>query len=329
MPDHEGQLLDADAVRRSSSVSLPTGTVTLLFSDIEGSTRLLQQLGAGYELMLEDGRTLLRRAFEAYHGYEVDTQGDSFFVAFARATDAVSAAVEMQRALAGYYWPTGVSVRVRMGLHTGEPSHAAEGYVGLDVHHAARIMGVGHGGQVLLSQTTRDLVEHDLPDGVSLQDLGAHRLKDLQHPSHLFQLVIAGLPADFPPLKTLDTHPNNLPIQFTQLIGREQEVGFVQHLLQRSSVRLLTLTGPGGTGKTRLGLQVAAELSESFRDGVFFVNLAPITDPALVVPTIAQTVEVKESAGQPLLDMLTTFLREKQVLLLLDNFEQVVQQECT
>jgi len=220
MPEDEGQLLDADAAKRSSSGSLPTGTVTLLFTDIEGSTRLLQQLGTGYEVLLEDCRNLLRRAFQAHHGHEVDTQGDSFFVAFARATDAVSAAVEMQRALAGYAWPTGVILRIRMGLHTSEPSQTAEGYVGLGVHHAARIMGVGHGGQVLLSQTTRDLVEHDLPDGVRLQDLGAHRLKDLQHPSHLFQLVIADLLADFPPLKTLDTHPNNLPIQFTQLIAR-------------------------------------------------------------------------------------------------------------
>ena len=175
--------------------------------------------------------------------------------------------------------PNGVAVAVRMGLHTGEPSRTAEGYVGLEVHHAARIMSVGHGGQVLLSQTTRDLVEHDLPDGVSLRDLGEHRLKDLQRPAHLYQLVIVGLPADFPPLKTLDSRPNNLPIQLTPLIGREKEVAAVQNLLQREDVRLVTLTGPGGTGKTRLGLQVAAELSDLFADGVYFVNLAPISDP--------------------------------------------------
>jgi predicted ATPase len=211
-----------------------------------------------------------------------------------------------------------------MGLHTGEPSLTSEGYVGLDVHHAARIMGVGHGGQVLLSQATRDLVEHDLPGGVSVQDLGAHRLKDLQHKSHLFQLVIAGLPADFPPLRTLESRPNNLPVQFTPFIGREQEVTTVQHLLQRQGVRLLTLTGPGGTGKTRLGLQVAAELSEVFPAGVFFVNLAPISDPELVVPTIAHTLDLVEVADQSLLGLLKAFLREKQLLLLLDNFEQVV-----
>src|SRR6266446_5113999 len=315
----------AETGRKKSPLrNLPTGTVTLLFTDIEGSTQLLQQLGDQYAGVLAECRHLLRAAFQQWSGYEVDTQGDAFFVVFARATDAVSAAVDAQRALACHAWPEGTSVRVRMGLHTGEPSLTSEGYVGLDVHRAARIMSAGHGGQVLLSQTTRDLVEHSLPDDVSIRNLGEHRLKDLQHASCLFQLVMAGLPADFPSLKTLDSRPNNLPVQFTQFIGREQEVSALQHLLQRDDVRLLTLTGPGGTGKTRLGLQVAAELSEVFPDGVFFVNLAPISDPALMVPTIAQTLEVKGVAHQALLDLVNAFLREKQVLLLLDNFEQVV-----
>src|SRR5215467_7391969 len=241
---------------------LPSGTVTLLFTDIAGSTRLLQQVGHRYDGILTECRQLLRAAFGRWNGSEVDTQGDAFFVAFARATDAVSAAVEMQRALAAHPWPDGAIVHVRMGLHTGEPQRSAEGYVGLDVHRAARIMSAGHGGQVLLTQTTRDLVEHDLPDGVSLRDLGAHRLKDLLHPSHLFELVISGLPADFPPLKTLDTLRTNLPLHPSSLIGREREVALVQDLLCREDVRLLTLTGPGGIGKTRLGLQVAAESSE-------------------------------------------------------------------
>src|SRR6266581_4747729 len=214
--------------KRCCMRELPTGTVTLLFTDIEGSTRLLQQVGHRYDGILTECRQLLRAAFHRWNGYEVDTQGDAFFVAFARATDAVCAAVEMQRALAAHPWPPGATVHVRMGLHTGEPQRSAEGYVGLDVHRAARLMSAGHGGQVLLSQTTRDLVEHDLPDAVSLRDLGAHRLKDLQQKSHLFQLVIVGLPADFPPLKTLDTHPNNLPVQLTSLIGREKEVAAVQ-----------------------------------------------------------------------------------------------------
>ena len=303
---------------------LPTGTVTLLFTDIEGSTRLLQQLGNHYDGVLTECRQLLRAAFHQWKGHEVDTQGDAFFVAFPRATDAVSAAVDMQRALAAYVWPEGVTVRVRMGLHTGEPQLSAENYIGLDVHRAARIMSAGHGGQVLLSLTTRDLVEHDLPEGVSLRDLGEHRLKDLQLSVHLYQLVIAGLSEDFPPLKTLNSRANNLPIQLTQLIGREKEVARVLHLLRREDIHLLTLTGPGGTGKTRLGLQVAAELSDAFLDGVHFVNLAPISDPTFVVPTIAQTLAVKEIADQPLLDLLKAFLHEKHLLLLLDNFEQVV-----
>src|SRR5213078_376473 len=303
---------------------LPMGTVTLLFTDIEGSTRLLQQLGERYTDLLEENRQLLRAAFQRWNGHEVDTQGDAFFVAFARATDAVSAAVTAQRALASHTWPEGVVVRVRMGLHTGEPQPTAEGYVGLDVHLAARMMSVGHGGQVLLSQTTRHLVEHHLPDEVSLRDLGEHHLKDLQQKSHLFQLVIAGLPADFPPLKALDTHPHNLPVQPTPLIGRQREVAAVQQLLLREDVRLLTLTGPGGSGKTRLGLHVAAELSDHFTDGIYFVNLAPISDAELVVPTIAQTLGVKESATRSMVEQLQAFLQEMLLLLVLDNFEQVV-----
>src|SRR5947207_2111501 len=305
-------------------LDFPTGTITLLFTDIEGSTLLLQHVGEQYSRVLAQCRQVLRTAFQQFHGHEVDTQGDALFFAFARATDAVSAAVAAQRALASHTWPEGVAVRVRMGLHTGEPQPTAEGYVGMDVHLAARIMSAGHGGQVLLSQTTRHLVEKHLREGVSLQDLGEHRLKDLQQKSHLFQLVIAGLPADFPPLKALDTHPHNLPVQPTPLIGRQREVAAVQQLLLREDVRLLTLTGPGGSGKTRLGLHVAAELSDHFTDGIYFVNLAPISDAELVVPTIAQTLGMKESPTRSMVEQLQIFLQEKQLLLVLDNFEQVV-----
>jgi predicted ATPase/serine/threonine protein kinase len=308
----------------SSIADLPRGTVTLLFTDMEGSTHLLQQLGDRYAGVLAECRRLMRAAFQQWNGHEIDTQGDGFFVVFARASDAISASVDAQRALASYGWPEGTEVRVRMGLHTGEPSLTAEGYVGMDVHRAARIMSAAHGGQVLLSQATSILVEQDLPDDVSLRDLGEHRLKDLGRSQRLFQLVISDLPADFPPLKTLDVSPNNLPIQPTPFIGREQELTAVGELLLREEVRLLTLTGPGGTGKTRLGLQVAAELSERFVDGVFFVALAPISDPAFVIPTIAETLGIREVGGQPAIERLKEALHQKQILLLLDNFEQVV-----
>ncbi|MGO8947863.1 MAG: ATP-binding protein [Ktedonobacterales bacterium] len=313
----------------NSMHELPTGTVTLLFTDIEGSTRLLQHLGDRYGAVLQVCRSLMRTAFQEWHGYEVDTQGDAFFVAFARATDALSAAVAVERALFAQVWPDGITLRVRIGLHTGEPERSAEGYVGLDVHRAARIMSAGHGGQVLLSQTTHALVEHAMPEDVHLDDLGGHRLKDLGPPTRLFQLVIAGLPADFPPLKTLDRSPNNLPIQPTPFIGREKDVVAVGKHLQRTSVRLLTLTGPGGVGKTRLALQVAADVSEHFRDGTWFVSLAPLQDPDLVLSTISQTLGLRETAtaGQRAqadqVDQLNTFLEAKQILLVLDNFEHL------
>ncbi len=302
---------------------LPTGTLTMLFSDMEGSTRLLQQFGEHYAALLEECRHILRTALGQWHGQEVDTQGDAFFVVFARASDAVCAAVDIQRALAAHAWSQDAAVRVRIGVHTGEPQRSAEGYIGLDVHHAARIMAAGHGGQILLSQATCVLVEQALPDGVLLQDLGEHRLKDLRRPSHLFQLVMAGLPGAFPPLKTLDSHPNNLPVEPTPFIGREQEVTTLCQLLVRQEVRLLTLTGPGGVGKTRLALQVAAEVSDAYSDGVFLVPLAPLTDPEQVVLTIAQILSMSDVSGPSLFNQVQRDLKGKQLLLILDNFEHV------
>jgi predicted ATPase/class 3 adenylate cyclase len=302
--------------------SLPSGTVTFLFTDIEGSTRLLQQLGEKYAALLEDHERLLREACESHDGRVVDIHGDSFFVVFTRALDAVHSVVQSQHVLADHLWPEGVSVRVRMGLHTGEPQISALGYMGIDVHRAARIMAVAHGGQALLSQTTYDLVRSELPEDVTLRDLGEHRLKDLRQPKHLYQLVIPGLPFDFPPLKSLNVAANNLPIQLTSFIGREKEIAEVRQTI--SEHRLVTLTGPGGSGKTRLALQVATELIEQFHDGVFFVALAPITDSGLVASTIAQSLGIPETAGRSITDTLKDQLQHKSLLLVLDNFEQVI-----
>lgn len=300
----------------------PTGTVTMLFTDIEGSTRLLERLGSErYGEALDLHRRLLREAFERHDGYEVDCEGDAFFVAFARAADAVVAASEGQTSLAHAEWPEGQKIRVRIGIHTGEPLAAPPKYVGMDVHKAARIMAAGHGGQVLLSEPTRRL----LGVAAEMLPLGEHRLKDLLQPEPLYQLVVAGLPSAFPALKTLENRPTNLPVQPTALIGRENELADVAALLRRGDLRLVTLTGPGGTGKTRLALQAAADLVEDYPGGVYFVSLAPVSDPELLVPTVAQTLGLREQPGESLLDTVSGYLRDKSMLLLLDNLEQITE----
>ena len=318
--------------------SLPSGTVTFLFTDIEGSTHLLHQLGDAYVNLLADQRRLLRAALGDNNGHEVDTQGDAFFYSFSRAKDAVLSAVSAQKAIADHSWPQGVSLRVRMGLHTGEPIKTEEGYVGMDVHRSARICSAGHGGQILLSGAIRVLVENDLPEGVSLRDLGEHRLKDLQHPEGIFQLLHPDLPSDFPSLKSLDIAPNNLPIQLTRFIGREKEIAEVKGLF--STTRLLTLTGSGGCGKTRLGLQVVADLLEEFPDGVWVVELASLSDPNLVIQETASVLGIREdptmgegSLGtssattgvETLLTRLTDYLKSKGLLLFLDNCEHLIE----
>jgi predicted ATPase len=280
-----------------SDVSLPHGTVTFLFTDIEGSTRLLQERGEEYAAMLAGHRRALREAFARHGGVEVDTQGDAFFVAFGKATDALAAAAAARKALADG------PIRVRIGLHTGEPTVTEEGYVGIDVHRAARIAAAGHGGQILVSQATRDLVGAE-----RLRDLGLHRLKDLAAPERLYQLG----DDDFPPLKSVDQ--TNLPVQPTPFVGRERELAEVLALLDLH--RMVTLTGPGGSGKTRLALQAAAESVEQYGDGVWFVSLAAVRDPQLIEPTIAQVV------GNP--DDLHEFLAGKRTLLVLDNLEQLL-----
>jgi predicted ATPase/class 3 adenylate cyclase len=298
----------------------PSGTVTLLFTDIEGSTKLLQRSEEFYAELLADHRSMLRAAFDLHDGYEVDTEGDAFFVVFRSAKDAAAAAAAAQIALAEHSWPEGNEVRVRMGLHTGEPRLVDRAYIGLDVHRAARVMGAGHGGQVLLSHSTRNQVGDDLP----LLDLGEHRLKDLLQPEHLFQLVIKGLPSEFPALKTLGNRPTNLPAQPNPMIGRDKELGEILQILRTDDVRLLTLTGPGGAGKTRLALQIGAELLDEFRSGVFFVSLAPIADTDLLVPTIAQALAIREISGEDPAATLSAYLSDKQMLLVLDNFEHIV-----
>jgi len=302
----------------------PTGTVTFLFSDIEGSTHLLQRIGDKYALALEEQRVIIRAAFQQFEGYEIDTAGDAFFVAFSRAQDGVSAAIAAQRQLAMHQWPEGETLRVRMALHTGEPIVTATGYVGMDVHRAARLCSTGHGGQILISETTRQLVAGNLPEGVTLRDLGEHRLKDLQQAEHIYQIIVPDLPGDFPSLKTLNSRPNNLPAQITPLVGREHEIEALRQLLLKAEVRLVTLTGPGGIGKTSLSLQVAIGLLEEFAHGVFFVNLAAISDAELVLPTIAQTLSIRENRNKPLRESVIEYLRDKRLLLVLDNFEQVV-----
>ncbi|MGE5435356.1 MAG: ATP-binding protein [Candidatus Doudnabacteria bacterium] len=279
---------------------LPTGTVTFLFTDIEGSTKLLHELGDDYADALAAHRRVLREAFDRHGGVEVDTQGDAFFVAFARAKDALAAAAEGQKALE--YGP----IRVRMGLHTGEPLVTEEGYVGIDVHRAARIAAAGHGGQTVVSQTTFDLAGSD-----GLRDLGEHRLKDLSAPERIFQLG----DGEFPPLKTL--YQTNLPVPATPFLGRERELGEVGEALARPDVRLLTLTGAGGSGKTRLALQAAAEAADEYPQGVWWVPLAPVREPDEVVATAARALGTGGSLEEALGD--------RRLLLLLDNFEHVIE----
>jgi predicted ATPase len=279
---------------------LPAGTVTFLFTDVEGSTRLLHELGEeNYANALAEHRRIVREQIAANGGVEVDTQGDAFFVAFATAPSAVKAATSMSEALARG------PIRVRVGIHTGTPLLTEEGYVGHDVHRAARIAAAGHGGQVLVSSSTASLLGAD-----GLRDLGEHRLKDLSAPERIYQVGAE----DFPPLKSL--HQTNLPVPATPFLGREKELGEVLGLLTREDVRLLTLTGPGGTGKTRLGAQAAGALADAYPNGVWWIPLAPLRDPALVVETAAQTLGAH--------DGLAEHIGDKSMLLLFDNFEQVI-----
>jgi predicted ATPase/class 3 adenylate cyclase len=303
-------------------VSLPIGTVTFLFTDIEASTNLARALGDRWPDVLDEHHDILRTAIRSHGGIDVGTEGDAFFAVFTSAVDAIVACADAQRALADHEWPADGRIEARMGMHTGEGRLGGSNYVGLDVHLAARIGAAAHGGQVLVSETTRSLVVDKLPDGLTFRDLGAHRLKDFDEPRHVFQLVIAGLPQEFPSIRSREI-PTNLPIRLTTFVGRGREVAEIGELLD--SARLVTLTGPGGTGKTRLALKAASEVLHRFRDGVFFVDLAPITNPALVPSAILTTVGPRGGAGpRSELERLQIELRDREILLVLDNFEQVI-----
>ena len=302
--------------------ALPAGVITFLFTDIEGSTQLIQSIGPRYESVLGDHHRIMRDAIAKHNGIEISTEGDAFFVAFVGPADAVRAAAEAQRAFARYGEGESVGLRVRMGMHTGEGTIVGDNYGGLDVHRAARISSVAHGGQVLVSETTRSLAEPLLGDELDLLDLGDHRLKDLDQPEHLYQLCIEGLRSEFPPLRSRASPPNNLPVILTTFVAREREATTIRGLLELN--RLVTLTGPGGTGKTRLSLQIAADLLPSFEDGVFVVWLATVGDPELVPSTIAEALRLREQGLRPMEDIVKMHLSGKRMLLVLDNFEQVV-----
>ena len=300
---------------------LPQGVVTFLFTDIAGSTQLLRRLGDEYGDVLSRHRYLLRQSFRAHAGREVDTQGDSFFVAFASPRDAVAAAVDAQRALAEQPWPHGVQLLVRMGVHTGEPLLVDGHYIGMDVHRAARIAGAAHGGQLVLSGRTADFVG-DAP-GMRLRDLGHHRLKDLEQPEHIVQVDVPGLADSFPPLRTEDA-PTNLPSQVQSVVGRQRELQELRERLLHDDVRLLTITGPGGTGKTRVAITLAHTLIEDFLAGVYFVDLSPVEDEDLVAATIARSLDVNLEGDASAQDALAQHIGRRPMLLLLDNFEQVL-----
>jgi predicted ATPase/class 3 adenylate cyclase len=304
---------------------LPTGTVTFLFTDIEGSVEMWERDAPAMQVALARHDEILKQSIEERGGYVFKTVGDAFCAAFPIASNALEATIAVQRALLDEGWKESQPLKVRMALHTGAAEERDGDYFGPPVNRVARLLSIGHGGQVLISLPTSELVRDHLRAGVGIRDLGERRLKDLFRPERVFQLTAPDLPSEFPPLRTLESRTNNLPVQPTPLVGREREVAEVTQRLLVPGTRLLTLIGPGGTGKTRLALQAAADLLEEFDDGTFFVPLAALTDPKLVTSAIAAPLGVLEAADRPLEEGIKEHVREKKLLLVLDNFEQVLE----
>ena len=308
----------------SAREDLPEGRVTFLFTDVEGSTRLLEQHPADYGAGIARHHDLLAGAVEAHGGVVFETIGDAVYAAFADPTGAVEAAAEAQLALAQEDWAPLGEIRVRMGLHTGPVERRGAHYFGPALYRCARLMATAHGGQVVLSEETANLTRDSLDAGATLIDLGAHRLKDLVEPERVFQLAADGLPGEFPPLRSAGGRPNNLPADVKTFVGRQEELDGLRKLLVSPGIRVVTLTGPGGSGKTRLALRAADALLEPFKDGVFLIGLTPLADPALVAPAVADVLGVQKTAERSWVDGLVTHLAGKELLLLLDNFEHVV-----
>ena len=299
-------------------VGMTARSITLLFTDVQGSTRMLDRLGERFAVLLGEHDRVMRKAIAAAGGREVATAGDSFFAVFSDVDGAVECARHAQLALSAGEWPGGEAPRVRMGIHTGAPIAREGNFVGIDVHRAARVMAVAHGGQVLLTDEARQA----LGSPAELRDLGYHRLKDLPAPEHLFQLTAFGLQTEFPPLRSLNR--SNLPTPANPLVGRQAEVSRALGLLSRQEVRLVTLFGPGGAGKTRLAIEIAMEAVSHYRDGVWIVPLAAIADHALMAPEVARVLEVDPIAGTTIEEMLVAALAVRDLLLVLDNFEHLL-----
>lgn len=307
---------------RMMDQKFPSGTVTFLFTDIESSTQWWEQHPEWMAHAFTRHESILRTVTAAHGGYVYKMIGDAFQIAFDTALDALHATIEAQRALQTEPWGAVGPLRVRMALHTGVTEEREDDYVGPVLNRLARVLNAGHGGQILLTQATYELVRDFLPEGIDLQDLGTHRLKDLIRPEHIYQVIVPGLPSDFPALKTLDVFQHNLPLQLTSFVGREKEMVEVKRLLLGD--RFVTLTGPGGTGKTRLALQVGADLLELFPDGVWLVEFAALSDATLVAKTVAAALGVREAPGRPILTVLIDYLRSKELLLILDNCEHLL-----